>query len=109
MNTSGTGGFILHAIKVYVSHLHNLDHQDSYGLTARYDDPSASSVMAHRQKAKKARLEAGQADKSVTPEVTSTVAATVSADVGTPNTSSIDNTIVTAKPAQDTSIDIESL
>ncbi|OCH89722.1 Gcd10p-domain-containing protein [Obba rivulosa] len=37
MNTSGSGGFILHAIRVY-------------------DDPKASSVVAHRQK-KKARLE----------------------------------------------------
>ncbi|KAI0348257.1 Gcd10p-domain-containing protein [Trametopsis cervina] len=38
MNTSGTGGFILHTIKVY-------------------DDPAASSVLAHRRKAKIPRIE----------------------------------------------------
>ena len=38
MNTSGTGGFILHTIKVY-------------------DDPEASSVLANRRKAKIARLQ----------------------------------------------------
>ena len=38
MNTSGTGGFILHAIKVY-------------------DDPEASSVLANRRKAKIARIQ----------------------------------------------------
>ena len=38
MNTSGTGGFILHTIKVY-------------------DDPEASSVLANRRKAKIARIQ----------------------------------------------------
>ncbi|TCD65435.1 tRNA (adenine(58)-N(1))-methyltransferase non-catalytic subunit trm6 [Steccherinum ochraceum] len=38
MNTTGSGGFILHTIKVY-------------------DDPNASSVMAHRHKAKKPKTE----------------------------------------------------
>ncbi|GJE89581.1 Gcd10p-domain-containing protein [Phanerochaete sordida] len=51
MNTSGTGGFILHAIKVY-------------------DDPNASSVMAHRQKAKKAKLEA-EANANAAPATSS--------------------------------------
>ncbi|KAL4253561.1 tRNA (adenine(58)-N(1))-methyltransferase non-catalytic subunit TRM6 [Abortiporus biennis] len=45
MNTSGSGGFILHTIKVY-------------------DDPKASSVVAHRLKVKKARVES---DMSTTP------------------------------------------
>ncbi|KAJ3549898.1 hypothetical protein NM688_g5131 [Phlebia brevispora] len=49
MNMSGSGGFILHTIKVY-------------------DDPSASSVVSHRLKVKKARSE--DASKSVTPDVT---------------------------------------
>ncbi|CCM04469.1 uncharacterized protein FIBRA_06649 [Fibroporia radiculosa] len=38
MNMSGSGGFILHTTKIY-------------------DDPAASSVMAHRQRAKKAKIE----------------------------------------------------
>ncbi|KAK7695050.1 hypothetical protein QCA50_002239 [Cerrena zonata] len=45
MNASGSGGFILHTIKVY-------------------DDPSASSVMAHRKAAKKARTEQTEAEPS---------------------------------------------
>ncbi|KAI0695606.1 Gcd10p-domain-containing protein [Cytidiella melzeri] len=43
MNTSGTGGFILHTIKVY-------------------DDPEASSVLANRRKAKMARLAKAASD-----------------------------------------------
>jgi len=45
MNMSGSGGFILHTIKIY-------------------DDPTAQSVVVHRQKAKKAKLEADAASSS---------------------------------------------
>ncbi|KAF7792269.1 hypothetical protein EIP86_003305 [Pleurotus ostreatoroseus] len=51
MNMSGSGGFLLHVIKVY-------------------DDPTATSVVAHRLKNKKARVEAETtASKSATPDV----------------------------------------
>jgi len=51
MNMSGSGGFILHTTKVY-------------------DDPTASSVMAHRHKAKKAKTEStpDRTPVSQTPE-----------------------------------------
>ncbi|KAH9947122.1 Gcd10p-domain-containing protein [Amylocystis lapponica] len=50
MNTSGSGGYILHAIKVY-------------------DDPAANPVTAHRHKAKKARLEDESAEHIIsTPD-----------------------------------------
>ncbi|KII94259.1 hypothetical protein PLICRDRAFT_36512 [Plicaturopsis crispa FD-325 SS-3] len=48
MTTSGTGGFLLHAIKVY-------------------DDPAASSIMAHRQrKAKRVKVEEPSAEEGST-------------------------------------------
>jgi hypothetical protein len=53
MNTSGSGGYLLHAIKVLVGNSRggNSD-TDCHG---RYDDPTASSVMAHRVKKRKAQ------------------------------------------------------
>lgn len=72
MNTSGTGGFILHAIKVY-------------------DDPNASSVMAHRQKAKKAKLEAEAAAKVA---AASTPSAETVTESPAPTTQSAESTTV---------------
>lgn len=56
MNMSGSGGFLLHTIKVYVIVSLRIVLHLTW-LHTSYDDPSASSVMAHRYKAKKAKLE----------------------------------------------------
>lgn len=58
MNTSGSGGFLLHAIKVYAEYLCVIQYNNPNLVLNRYDDPNASSVLSHRQKAKKAKLEA---------------------------------------------------
>ncbi|KAH9923664.1 Gcd10p-domain-containing protein [Fomitopsis serialis] len=52
MNMSGSGGFILHTIKMYIYPPIIIALLHSYRLS--YDDPTAQSVVVHRQKAKKA-------------------------------------------------------
>lgn len=57
MVTSGSGGFILHAIRMCVLLETFIRHQFIVQC-CRYDDPSASSVMLHRrQKPKKTKTE----------------------------------------------------
>ncbi|KAJ6575420.1 Gcd10p family-domain-containing protein [Mycena capillaripes] len=46
MNTSGTGGFILHAIKVYVPSVCNSARVDP---NVRYNDESANAITSHRR------------------------------------------------------------
>ncbi|KAJ7751187.1 Gcd10p family-domain-containing protein [Mycena maculata] len=46
MNTSGSGGFILHAIKVYVSRLCGSTRVD---LGVRYNDENANAITSHRR------------------------------------------------------------
>ncbi|PCH34318.1 Gcd10p-domain-containing protein [Wolfiporia cocos MD-104 SS10] len=70
MNMSGSGGFILHAINIY-------------------DNPAASSVSAHRQKAKKARLEAD----AYKTECSSTVATASPAPLSGPATPQLETTV----------------
>lgn len=46
MNTSGSGGFILHAIKVYVPSVRGLSRVDS-GIS--YNDENANAITSHRR------------------------------------------------------------
>lgn len=60
MVMSGSGGFILHAIKVYVSR--ELQRFLRINQYIRYDDPSASGVATHRRsRPKKANTEVEEA------------------------------------------------
>jgi hypothetical protein len=63
MSTSGGGGYLLHAIKVYVPSLVHITNP-IYSLLStitRYDDPSAEPVAAHRRpKAAKQTAESSQ-------------------------------------------------
>lgn len=61
MNMSGSGGFILHTIRMYAP-LRTLVPPHSR-VSSRYDDPTAQSIVAHRQK-KKAKLDADTAGSS---------------------------------------------
>lgn len=71
MNTSGSGGFILNTYKVYVTAFHVClaDQRpcSRHQFCNSYDDPSASSVLAHRHKAKKTRTEAVSEDTTPVP------------------------------------------
>lgn len=48
MSTTGSGGYLLHAIKVYVGHV-DLCHHDCKIFFFRYDDPAAMPVEMHRR------------------------------------------------------------
>ena len=84
MNMSGSGGVILHTIKVYAFLM-----AEGFGtlmpLFFSHDDPKASSVMAHRLKAKKARLEAA-ASAGDDPAAESSETATVPTHSSAPTT-----------------------
>ncbi|KAH8102396.1 Gcd10p-domain-containing protein [Cristinia sonorae] len=81
MNASGSGGFILHVIKIY-------------------DDPNASSVMAHRHKVKKLRAENTSNTGTPTP---------VQSKTATPSPTVIeDATMTEAEPMKDHSTNATS-
>ena len=82
MNMSGSGGVILHTIKVYASPVFAV-FRSLTSLFTSHDDPKASSVMAHRLKAKKARLEAA-ASANDGPSAESSETATVPTYSSTP-------------------------
>jgi hypothetical protein len=63
MNMSGSGGFILHAYKVYVACNRRL--YEIHRSCSRYDDPNAHAVTSHRQK-KKTKLTDAVAERSLT-------------------------------------------
>ena len=54
MNMSGTGGYILHAFKMYVFPLPRRIYTSALtSLLHRFDDPDAQAILIHRQKKRK--------------------------------------------------------
>ncbi|KAF9270671.1 Gcd10p-domain-containing protein [Marasmius fiardii PR-910] len=64
MNTSGSGGYLLHVVRVYVLSLFFANLTFSYRSvleSKRHDDQTATSVASHRQRSKKPKQEKGTA------------------------------------------------